>query len=158
MEKAAGHGGRGGRNGVRFVFDGYRTCLLRAQKGAQATPSLEILGLILLLFVFLRPKHTGKKRKIHVISKRVIGKARSDTGDNNKTVQGNIARNEMDTHTDTCCAGANWTPMHYTGDVFELSPFLNTYDSVQEIPVALCCTVWKDDEVKEYLLVGEKML
>ena len=64
----------------------------------------------------------------------------------------------MDTQEDTCCAGANWTPMHYTGEICEVSPFLNTYALVQEIPVARCCTVWIDDEVKEYLLVGYNML
>ena len=64
----------------------------------------------------------------------------------------------MDTHADTCCAGANWTPMHYTGDICEVSPFLNTYTQVQYIPVARCCTVWTDDEGKEYLLLGDEML
>ena len=64
----------------------------------------------------------------------------------------------MDTHADTCCAGANWTPMHYTGEICEVSPFLNTYAPLQEIPVARCCTVWTDDEGKEYLLVGDEML
>ena len=64
----------------------------------------------------------------------------------------------MDTHVDTFCAGDNWTPMHYTGNIFEVSLFLKTYTPVQEIPVARCCTVWTDDQVKEYLLVGDKML
>jgi hypothetical protein len=26
----------------------------------------------------------------------------------NDTVTGTFSRNEMDTHADTCCAGANW--------------------------------------------------
>ena len=64
----------------------------------------------------------------------------------------------MDAHADTCFAGANWTPMHYTSDICEVSPFFNTYAPVQEIPVARCCTVWTDDKGKEYLLVGEEML
>ena len=121
------------------------TWLLRAQKGLQATPSLAIIGLILLLFVMLHPKHTGKKRKISVISKRVIEKARHITEENNKTVQGNIARNEIDTHADTCCSVTIWTPMNYTGDICEVYPFLSTYAPVQEIPVERCCTVWTDD-------------
>ena len=64
----------------------------------------------------------------------------------------------MDTHTDTCCSGANWTPMHYTGDICEVYPFLNTYAPVQEIPVARCCTVCTYDQGKDYLLVGDEML
>ena len=64
----------------------------------------------------------------------------------------------MDTHADTCCAGSNWNPMHYTGDICEVSPFLNNYAPVQEIPVARCCTVYTDYKRKEYPLVGDKML
>ena len=52
VDEASGRGGCGGRNGVRFGRGGYRTWLLRAQKRVQATPSLAILGLILLLFLF----------------------------------------------------------------------------------------------------------
>ena len=107
---------------------------------------------------FLLPKHTGKKRKISVISQRVIGKAIRNNVYNNKTVQGHISGNEMDTHAYTCCAGANRTLMHYTGEICEVSPFLNTYTPVKEIPVARCCNVWTDDEGKEYLLAGDKML
>ena len=64
----------------------------------------------------------------------------------------------MDTHADTCCAGANWTPMQYTDEICEVSPLLNTYAPVQEIPVARCCTLCTYDEGKEYLLVGDEML
>ena len=64
----------------------------------------------------------------------------------------------MDTHADSCCAGANWNLMHYTGEICEVSSFLNAYASVQDILVARCCTVWTDDEGKEYVLVGDEML
>ena len=64
----------------------------------------------------------------------------------------------MDTHADTCCNGADWTSMHYTGEICEVYPFLNTYAPVQEISVARCFTVWTDDEGKEYLLVGDEIL
>ena len=60
----------------------------------------------------------------------------------------------MNTHADTCCARSKWTPMQYTGYICEMSPSLNTYALVQEIPVAQCCTVWTDDEDRsKYLLV-----
>ena len=64
----------------------------------------------------------------------------------------------MDTHADTCCAGANWTPMHYTGEICEVSPFLNTYAPLQETQMERCCTVWTDEKVKEYILVDDEML
>ena len=40
-----------------------------------------------------------------------------------------------------------------------MSPFLTTYDPVQEIPVARCCTVWMSDQTGiDYLLIGDQML
>ena len=53
-----------------------------------------------------------------------------------------MAGNELDTHADTSCADANWALLEYTGEICEVSPFLTTYDPIQEIPVAQCCTVW----------------
>ena len=146
--------------GMRYTLVAVDTGLdyLGRKKGRKQQTSLALLGFILLLFFFPCPKHNRKKQNISVISNRKIGKARRDTGENNNTFQGHIARNEMDTHVDTCCAGANWTLMHYTGEIFDVSPFLNIYAPAQEIPVARCCTVWIDDEDKEYLLVGDEML
>ena len=77
----------------------------------------------------------------------------------NDTSPGHLSYNEMDTHADTCCAGANWALLEYTGQVCEVSPFLSSYAPVSEIPVARCCTVWTDDrDGREYLLIGNKML
>lgn len=56
----------------------------------------------------------------------------------------------MDTHADTCCAGANWRLMELTG---EQNPFLDSYKPVKEIQVARCCTVWTDPTYsQEYLI------
>jgi hypothetical protein len=78
----------------------------------------------------------------------------------NDTKADHIAQNELDTHADTCCgAGANWSLMELTGEICNVTPFLDSYQPIQEIPVARCCTVWtnQDDSV-EYLLVGDQML
>ena len=49
--------------------------------------------------------------------------------------------------------------MEFTNEVCEVSPFLNTYEPVKEIPVARCCTVWTSPYTgAEYLLVGDQML
>ena len=48
--------------------------------------------------------------------------------------------------------------MLYTGEHCEVSPFLSTYDLVQEVPIAQCCTVWTLEKSKEYLLVGDEIL
>ena len=115
--------------------------------------------LVTLLIVISRPKRLYEHYCIRVISKRTIGQARRDPDRiTNPTKPGHVARNELDSHADTCCAGANWAPMLYTGEHCEVSPFLNTYDPVKEIPIARCCTVWTSDEGKEYLLVGDEML
>ena len=72
---------------------------------------------------------------------------------------GTIEQNEADTHADTCCAGANWAFIEYTGEMCEVSPFLSDYEPVTEIPLARCCTVWTLKETgQEYLLVGNQML
>jgi hypothetical protein len=61
-------------------------------------------------------------------------------------------------HTSSC-AGANWSLMELTGKLCDVNPFFASYQPVQEIPVAKCCTVWTDqtDSIK-YLLVGDQML
>jgi hypothetical protein len=50
--------------------------------------------------------------------------------------------------------------MELTGEICDVNPFLASYQPVQEIPVALCCTVWTADQTDsmEYLLVGDQML
>jgi hypothetical protein len=65
----------------------------------------------------------------------------------------------MDTHADTCCAGSNWSVLEYTGQLCEVTLFLSSYETVTEIPIACCCTVWTDKmDSSEYLLVGDQML
>ena len=65
----------------------------------------------------------------------------------------------MDSHADTCCAGANWKVEHFTGQVCEVAPFLSQYDPVQEIPIARCSTVWTSPYTgKEFLLVADEVL
>ena len=72
---------------------------------------------------------------------------------------GTLARNEMDTRADTCCAGPNWRPIQFTGDVCEVTPFLDSYEPVPEIPVAQCATVWRDPwTLQEFLVVADQML
>jgi len=102
-----------------------------------------------------------KARHISIISKRHIGhtQLREFYQIRNQTKEGHIARNEMDTHADTCCTGANWSLMELTGEICDVNPFLDTYQPITEIPVARCCTVWTNHvDSQEYLLVGDQML
>jgi hypothetical protein len=103
----------------------------------------------------------GNMRHIKVLSKRRhVGKtARKVEEIPNQTKPGTVARNELDTHADTCCAGMNWRLLELTGEVCDVQPFLNSYDPVQSVVVGQCATVWTNEEDgKEYLLVGEQML
>jgi hypothetical protein len=49
----------------------------------------------------------------------------------NDTMAGHIARDELDTHTDTCCAGANWSLMELTSEICDVNPFLDSYQPIQ---------------------------
>ena len=119
-----------------------------------------LLVLPTLIYKWRRRKRTKASRTISIISKRHVGRTSRTIQDvGNQTTVGNIANNEMDTHADTCCAGANWSLMELTGKVCDVNPFLNSYSPIQEIPVARCCTVWTDQtDSMEYLLVGDQML
>jgi hypothetical protein len=152
---------RGGRNGCVFGSGAYR------QGGCSRL--LGPLALLLLLLFLPITKYKRRKKKhinqptcrISIISKQHVGRAQSRNIANikNNTVAGHIARNELDTHADTCCAGANWSFMELIGEICNVNPFLDSYQPIQEIPVARCCMVWtnQDDSV-EYLLVGDQML
>lgn len=72
---------------------------------------------------------------------------------------GHEARNKTDTHADTNCGGSNWRPIELTGEVCEVSPFLESYKPVEHIPVARCGSVWTSPVTgEEYLLVCDQML
>ena len=106
-----------------------------------------------------KKKRPISSRRISILTTRRIGKASSAQYVTESTTVGHIARNELDTHADTCCAGANWTILDLTGEVCEVSPFLDSYQPKQEIPLARCATVWTDlDTSQEYLLVCNQML
>ena len=98
-------------------------------------------------------------RHISILSTCHICKARSAQYVTDTTTVGHVACNELDTHADTCCTGANWTILELTGEVCEVSPFLDSYHPKQQVPLAHCATVWTDlDMSKEYLLVCDQML
>jgi len=52
----------------------------------------------------------------------------------NQTTPGTESSNKMDTLANTCCFGENWTPIYFTGDQVEVSPFV-----MVEVPVNERC-------------------
>lgn len=153
---------QGGQNGRGFGRGAYR-------QGGCTLLHDEPLALLLLLLLLPITRYKRRKKKnlnqqtwrISIISKQCVGRTQSQSMDNikNNTVAGHIAQNELDTHADTCCAGANWTLMELTGEVCNVNPFLDSYQQIQKIPAARCCTVWTNQEDSvEYLLFSDQML
>jgi hypothetical protein len=62
----------------------------------------------------------------------------------NAAAAGTAARCELDAHADTCCAGKNFVPIHFTGQVCEVSGFSPELGTVNQVPVARAATVWSD--------------
>ena len=52
----------------------------------------------------------------------------------------------MDSHADTTCFGSNFTPIYFTGEHCEVSPFSDEYSKMTDIPVASAATAWDDPE------------
>jgi hypothetical protein len=50
------------------------------------------------------------------------------------------ARSELDNRADTCCAGANFRPLEFTGMSCSVTPFHANYPAMDQIPVATCAT------------------
>ncbi len=113
------------------------------------------------MFVQPHPNSRGRNRSVHVMSKQSVKESRLSYGKlvPNDTVMWTIGRNEMDTHADTCFAGANWQLLDFTNEVCKVTPFLDSYELVKEVMVARCGTVWTSPNTgQEYLLVGDQML
>jgi hypothetical protein len=60
----------------------------------------------------------------------------------------------LDSHADTCCAGATAQVIEYTGRSCDVSPFSNEYDALTNIPVVKAATAYDDPETGDtYILV-----
>jgi hypothetical protein len=55
---------------------------------------------------------------------------------------GNPGRSELDSHADTCMAGANTTPMWFTEQRVSVSPFIGEYKPLDDIPIASVAMAW----------------
>ena len=64
------------------------------------------------------------------------------------------ARNELDSHADTCALGSNFVLLHYTGRVCDVSPYNSTYDPERDIPIVTGATAYTDQTTGQvYILV-----
>jgi hypothetical protein len=77
------------------------------------------------MFVQPHPNFRGRNRSVYVMSKWSVKESKCLYGESvpNDTVMRTIGRNEMDTHADTCCTGANWQLLEFTNEVCKVTPF-----------------------------------
>jgi hypothetical protein len=70
-----------------------------------------------------------------------------------------INRTELDSHADTCVAGANTTPLWYADHYVSVSPFIGEYEPLEQIPIASVATAWDHPDTGEtYLLILNEAL
>jgi hypothetical protein len=74
-------------------------------------------------------------------------------------------RSELDSHADTCVAGANTTLLWYTDHTVSVSPFIGEYKPLKDIPIASVVMAWDDPTngstillvINEALYFGKRM-
>jgi hypothetical protein len=60
----------------------------------------------------------------------------------------------MDTHADTCVAGANFLACEFNGITCEVIPFLkNDYESTENVPIVSAATAWTNKETGETVIL-----
>ena len=89
------------------------------------------------------PKRT-RISKVSSSNRRVVAKLERRPPGKESTAENHIARSEIDNHADTCCFGANFTPLYFTGQVCDVSPFSDEYDSMSNVEVCAAATAWDD--------------
>ena len=66
----------------------------------------------------------------------------------------NTARNELDSHADTCALGPNFIILHYTGRVCDVAPYnAQAYEPQRNIPIVTAATAYTDQETGEVFII-----
>jgi len=76
-----------------------------------------------------------------------------------------INRTELDSHADTCVAGANTIPLWFTDTKVNVSPFIGEYTPLTDVPIACVATAWDNPSdgrtvlliINEALYFGDRM-
>jgi hypothetical protein len=72
---------------------------------------------------------------------------------------------ELDSHADTCAAGANTLPLWFTDVKVSVSPFIGEYAPLEDVPIASVATAWDSPVdggtiilvINEALYFGDRM-
>jgi hypothetical protein len=70
-----------------------------------------------------------------------------------QTKEGTVGRCEMDTHADTCVAGANFLVFEFDGTTCEVTPFTDQYQAMKGILIVSAATAWTDEESGEMIVL-----
>jgi len=99
--------------------------------------------------------------KIITQPRRSINSARSHS---TATPASIVANCEVDSHADTCCLGANFVPVYFMGKVCDVSPFLDSMPTQNDVEICTGATAFEDDTgntviliVNEALWMGDRM-
>ena len=66
----------------------------------------------------------------------------------------NTARNELDSHADTCALGSNFIILHYTGRVCDVAPYNSqAYEPQRNIPIVTAATAYTNQETGEVSII-----
>ena len=62
-------------------------------------------------------------------------------------------RLELDSHAETCVAGATWKVMEYTGVVCDVYPYSDSYKPLKQVPVVEAVTAYNHPAGETFILV-----
>ena len=64
----------------------------------------------------------------------------------------------MDSHGDTCCAGANLCMTSPTGDTCDVAPYDDTYELRKKLTIGTCAAVFTTPDGIDFILIGHDMI
>jgi hypothetical protein len=64
-----------------------------------------------------------------------------------------LNQSELDSHADTCVAGANTRVTEYTDTKVSVSPFSDSYEAIKDVPIATVATAWDDPATGEVIVL-----
>jgi len=65
---------------------------------------------------------------------------------------------EMDSHANTCCLGANFIPIYFTGKICDVAPFLSDLPNQEGIPICSGATAFENADGCTYILIINEAL
>jgi hypothetical protein len=70
-----------------------------------------------------------------------------------------MGRTDLDSHADTCCAGATAHVIEYTGKTCDVSPFSKEYNAICNVPIVKAATAYDDPVTGEtfILIMGQAL-